>query len=121
MIGKGIWDKRSIWNPVNCECESHKSCDIGEYLDYENYKFRKKLVDKLVEECTENNEEVKLARISSAKHESVCNSFSTFYIVLFSRIFTRNIWIGTYFVYFRWYLKKDVICVRFGTYTQTTI
>ena len=87
MISKGIWDKRSIWNPVNCECESHKSCVIGEYLDYENYK----LVDKLVEECTENNEEVKLARISSAKHESVCNSFCIFYVVLFSRIFTRNI------------------------------
>ena len=87
MISKGIWDKRSIWNPVNCECESHKSCVIGEYLDYENYK----LVDKLVEECTENNEEVKLARISSAKYESVCNYFCTFYVVFLSRIFTRNI------------------------------
>ena len=91
MIGKGIWDKRSIWNPVNYECESHKSFDIGEYLDYENCRCRKKLVNKLVEECTENNEEVKLTRISSAKHESVCNSFCTFYVVLFSRIFTMNI------------------------------
>ena len=24
-------------------------------------------------------------------------------------------------VYFYWYLKKDVICVRFGTHTQTTV
>ena len=43
---------------------NHKACDIGEYLDYENYKCRKKLVDKLVDECTETVEEVKLAKIN---------------------------------------------------------
>ena len=31
-----------------------KSCDVGEYLDYENCKCRKKLIDKLVEVCSEN-------------------------------------------------------------------
>ena len=31
-----------IWNPSNCECECDKSCDIGEYLDYENCRCRKK-------------------------------------------------------------------------------
>ena len=30
----------------NFECECDKSCDIGEYLDYDNCKCRKKLVDK---------------------------------------------------------------------------
>ena len=54
-------DKGFIWNPSNCECECDKSCDIGEYLDYENCKCRKKEVDKLVEECTETDEEVKIA------------------------------------------------------------
>ena len=29
-------DKGFIWNPSNCECECDKSCDVGEYLDYEN-------------------------------------------------------------------------------------
>ena len=56
LIDKGVCDKGFIRNPSNCECECDKSCDIGEYLDYENCKFRKKLVDKLVEECTENIE-----------------------------------------------------------------
>ena len=28
-------DKGFIWNPSNCECECDKSCDVGEYLDYE--------------------------------------------------------------------------------------
>ena len=47
-------DKGYIWNPSNCECECDKSCHIGEYLDYSNCKCRKKLYDKLIEECTEN-------------------------------------------------------------------
>ena len=70
MIDKGVCDKGFIWNQSNCECECDKSCDIGEYLDYENCKCRKKLVDKLVEECTETNNEVKLAKITPAENEN---------------------------------------------------
>ena len=55
MIDKGICDKGFIWNPSNCECVCDKSCDIGEYLDFEN--CRKRLIDKLVEECIENIDE----------------------------------------------------------------
>ena len=47
-------DKGFIWNPSNCECECDKSCDIVEYLDYKNCKCRKKIIDKLSEECSEN-------------------------------------------------------------------
>ena len=47
-------DKGFIWNPNSWECECDKSCDVGEYLDYENCQCRMKLVDKLVQECTEN-------------------------------------------------------------------
>ena len=54
MIGKGRCHKGFIWNPSNRECECDKSCDIGQYLDYENCKCRKKLVDKLAEECGED-------------------------------------------------------------------
>ena len=54
LIDKGRCDKGFVWNPSNCECECDKSCDVGEYLDYENCKCWKKLVDKLVEECGEN-------------------------------------------------------------------
>ena len=38
-----------IWNPSICECECNKSCDIEQYLDYKNCKYRKKLISKLVE------------------------------------------------------------------------
>ena len=50
-------DKGFIWNPSNCECECGKSCDVGEYLDYKNCKCRKRFIDKLVEECSENVDE----------------------------------------------------------------
>ena len=60
LIDKGICGKGFIWNPSNCECECDKSCDVGEYLDYKNCKCRKKLVDKLVEECCENIDEKEL-------------------------------------------------------------
>ena len=54
LIDKGSYNKGFIWNPSNCDCECDKSCDVGEFLDYENRKCRKKLADKLVEECSEN-------------------------------------------------------------------
>ena len=64
LIDKGVFDKGFIWNSSNCECEFDKSCDNCEYLDYENYKWRKKLVHKLVAEYTKNVEEVNLAKIT---------------------------------------------------------
>ena len=73
-----------------CECD--KSCDVGEYLDCENCKCRKRLVDKLVEECNESiDEEVEILD----KNE---NSSCILYIVLFSIFFTINVGIATYFV-----------------------
>ena len=118
LIDKGVCDKGFTWNPSNCECECDKSCDVGEYLEYENCKCRKSLVDKLVEECTENIDEVKIA--SENEHKNKCSS-CILYIVLFSILFTINVGIGTYFVYFHWYLKKDVTRVKFRTRTQTKI
>ena len=105
LIDKGVSDKRFIWNPSNCECECDGSGDVGEYLDYENCKCRKKLVDKLIEECTENVEEVKIAKITLAEEENKHKySSCTLYIVLFSVIFTVNVGICNYFLSFHWYL-----------------
>ena len=61
LIDKGIRDKGFIWNPSNCECECDKNCGFSQYLDYENCKCRKRLVDKLIKECNKTIEEVKLA------------------------------------------------------------
>ena len=108
LIDKGVCDKGFIWNPSNCECECDKARDVGEYLHYENYKRRKKLVDQIIDECTETVEEVKLEKITLAENENSykCSS-CTVYTVLFWIFFTINIaGIGAYFVYFHGYLKK---------------
>ena len=47
-------DKGFIWNRSNCECECDKLCYIRTCLDYKNCKCRKRIIDKLVEECSEN-------------------------------------------------------------------
>ena len=60
LVDKGVCDKGYAWNPSNCEFVCDKSYDFGEYLDYKNCKRRKRLVDKLVEECGENGDEAKL-------------------------------------------------------------
>ena len=70
FIDKGICDRGYAWNPSSCECECDKSCDLGEYLDYENCKCRKRLVDKLVEECNENIDEEKLTKIDLFEHKN---------------------------------------------------
>ena len=67
LIDKSVCDKEFIWNLSNCKCECDKSYDFGEYLDYENCKCKKRLLDKLVEACTETVEEVKLTKITSAE------------------------------------------------------
>ena len=59
LIDKGECDKGFIFNPSNCECESDKSCDADEYLDYKNCKCKKKIADPLIEECTEIINETK--------------------------------------------------------------
>ena len=97
LIDKEVCNKGFIWNPSSCECECDKSCDVGEYLDFENCKCRKRLVDKLVQECSEDIDKVKMARKTSVEDENKhkCSS-CTLYIVLFSIIFYNQHW--------NWYL-----------------
>ena len=99
--------------------------DIGAYLDYENCKCKKRLIDKLVDECTETTEEVRPAIITLAENEnenSYNRSSCTVYTMLFWIIFTINIGgTGAYFVYFYWHLRKDSPYVGFNTHKETTI
>ena len=65
------------------------------------------MIDKLIEEFNEIIEETSLIKINSAK----CKSSSyILYIVLFSILFTINIGIGTYFIYYKYinHNKKNV-------------
>ena len=89
-----------IWNPSNCECECDKSCNVRENLDYENCKCRKKLVDKLVKECSGN---IHGNEMIHNDYENVWNS-CTIWIVLFVIAFSIIISISGAFTSFL--LKK---------------
>ena len=110
LIDKGMCDNGFIFNPSNCECECDKSCDIGEYLDYKTCKCRKKIIDKLFEECSENIDENKMLYnetldiISSSDNNKTSDSCIV-YIVLFSVFFIVNISV-TIYVYLFPYLKN---------------
>ena len=102
-------EKGFIWNPSNSECECNKSCDIGEYLDYKNCRCRKKIIDKLVEECSENidgnellyNETLDAIPSNGNKTSNCCVA----YIILFSVLLIINIYMAIY-VYFFLFLKN---------------
>ena len=71
----------------------------------------------------ETVEEVKLAIITLSENENIykCSS-CTVYTVLFWIFFTINIGrIGTYFVYFYQYLKKDSPYVDFNIHKEMMI
>ena len=116
MIDKGKCDVGFIWNSSICERECDKSCNVGECLDYTNCKCRKRLIDKLVEECSENIDEKELhlnelISVTLNDSKSVCGSCEhsscIIYIVLLVIFFIVSISISYVFVYFHWHLKKS--------------
>ena len=65
-----------------------------------------------------------LGKLTTSENENKLKG--TLHIVLFAIIFTINVGIGLYFVYYKymnhWYLKKkDVTRVMFGTRTQANL
>ena len=116
LIDKGVCDKGFIWNASNWESECDKSCDTSEYLDYSNCGCRKKLVDKLVEKCTENIDKIKIASENEHKYSSC-----TLYIVLFLIFFTISIRIGVYFVYYKYMSRNEENVSKYDYVYQTTV
>ena len=103
-------DKGFIWNPSNCNCECDKLCDIGEYLDYKNYKCRRKIVGELVGEYSKNideNEMVYNETFNVSVGDYKCRS-CTLYILLFVVILVGRVIIHSVFIYLYWYSKKDI-------------
>ena len=93
-------------NPRNCECVYDKSSNVGEYLDYTSCKCRKRLIDKLFEECSENINEKILHSNEINDYEKIYNSCSL-YIVFLVIFFILTIIINNILIYFYWYFKKE--------------
>ena len=100
-------------------------------MDYKNYKCRKRLIDKLVDECNESTDGNKMLSNETLNvnsldvillnvYKKMCSS-CTVNIVLFAVFFIRSICISSAFICFHWYLKTDNICVEFNPGIETTI
>ena len=84
---------------------------------------KKKLVDKLVEECSESIYKNEIISVALNNYGSVCNSCEI-YIVLFVVAFIIIISISSAFVDFDLYLKKSttgVININAGTESYSLI
>ena len=124
LINKSVCDRRYAWNPSNCECECNKSCDFSEHLDYKNCVcLHKRLVNKLIDECTESIDEVKLTKITPAENENNYKHNScTVYTVSFLIFFIINVGIGAYFVYYKYVNRNTKNVSKYYDYVyQTTI
>ena len=122
LIDKGVCNKRYIWNPSNCECEYDKSCNIGQYLDYSDWKCKKKLIDPVIEECTENNDETKLGNITLAENNNSYSNSCKVCIVFMTVVVTIFTGVTVYFVYYNWSLiKSNISCTKFNTHKETLI
>ena len=83
---------------------------------------KKKLIDPLIEECTENNDETKLVNITLAENEKSYSNSCKVYIVLMTVVFTIFTGVTIYFVYYNWSLiKNNVSCTKFNTHKETLV
>ena len=86
---------------------------FGEHLGYKNCKCKQRLIDKLVEECSNNIDENRKIYNSTLNDYRKIPNFCTVCIVLLVIFFIISISISSIFIYFHWYLKRR--------YTETTI
>ena len=121
-----VCNNRRRCNNDKCRCECKelidkgvcdKSCDIGEHLDYKNCTCKKRLADKLVDECTETaDEEVEIT-------DNIKNIYNSciMYIVLFSTFFTINVGISASSYYYKYSNRNKRNASRCDYVYQTTI
>ena len=120
-------DKGFIWNPSNCECECARSCGIGEYLEYKSCKCRNKIIDKLIEKCTENidgnemfyNQTLDAISLNATSLDAKARISCTTYIVLCAIFFITRRCTSSVFIHFYWHLKKNNVCVKFHPSTTS--
>ena len=122
LIDKGVCEKGYIFNPSNCECECDKSCNISQYFDYSDCKCKKKLIDPVIEGCTESDDKTKLVNITVENDDetkivniTVENKTSSYkvYIVLMTVVFTIFTGVTIYLVHYNWsFIKNKVFCIK---------
>ena len=71
LIDKGVCDKGYTFNPNNCKCECDKSCNTSQYLHYLDCKCKNKIIDLIIEKCTEyDDDKTKLFNKTVTKNDN---------------------------------------------------
>ena len=130
LIDKGVCGKGYIFNPSNCKCEHDKSCHTSQYLDYLDCKCKKKIIDLIVEECTEyDDNKTKLVNKTVAKtdnqtkivNKTVKNSCKAYIVLTIASIVISTVY-TIYFVYYNWFLIKNKdLFAKYNTRRETLI
>ena len=144
LIHKVVCDKGYIFNPSNCKCECDKSCNTSQYLDYLDCKRKNKIIDLIVEKCTEyddnktklvnktvtkNDSKIKLIIITVTKtdnqtkivNKTVKNSCKVYIVLTLASIVNSTVY-AINFVYSNWFLfKNKYIFTKYNTRRETLI
>ena len=81
--------------------------NVGEYLNYSDCKCKKKLTDKLIDECIETIEETERVNITVENENNYECASCIVYIVLMIVAFTIFTAITVYLIYYNWYLINN--------------
>ena len=128
LIGKGAYNKGYIFNPSNCKCECDKSCKTSQCLDYLDCKYKKKIIDLIVEKCTEYDNKTKIVNKTDNKTDNeiivtktVKNSCKVYIILTLISIVISAVY-AIYFVYYNWFLVKNkYIFTKYNAPRETLI
>ena len=116
LIDKGVCDKGYIFNPSNCKYECDKSCNTSQYLDHLDCKCKKKIIDLIVQKCTEYDDNK-----TKIVNKTVKNSCNVYIVLTITSIVIFTVY-TIYFVYYNWFLIKNKdLFAKYNTRTKTLI
>ena len=94
--------KGYMWNPSTCECQCDTWCKPGQYLDHKNCICKKKLIGRVIEECTSIMNETMM---NGYDNDNDYNAIIYVFIGLFSLLLLVIICLCV-FACFKWFKSK---------------
>ena len=92
-----------MWNPSTCECQCDMWCKPGQYLNHKKYVCKKKLISRVIAQCTSLINETMM---NNRDNEDNANTITNIFIRLFSVLLFVGIVCFCVFAYFKWIKGK---------------
>ena len=97
--------KGYTWNPSTCECQCDMWCKPGQYLDYKNFICKKKLIGRVIAECTSVINETMMNNKDNIAND---NTITNLFLGLFSVVIFIGFVCFCVFAYFKWIKGKKL-------------